>query len=78
MEALSNQHSSDDEDDGSLDVTTATSLSGTQVVVVTSPKVPWDPMTSSDWDKEKPSAEAIIRIKGYVYLVAWCIGQYRF
>lgn len=25
--------------------------------------IPWDPFTSSDWDKQKPTSEAIVRIK---------------
>ena len=28
-------------------------------------QIPWDPMTSSDWDNEKHTPEAIIRIKRY-------------
>ena len=26
-------------------------------------KVVWDPLTSSDWDNQKPNSEAIVRIK---------------
>ena len=33
----------------------------TKVVVVTEPR--WDPLTSSDWDKEVHTKEALVRIK---------------
>ena len=37
---------------------------GGSAVLVTSSGPTWDPMTSSDWDNETPSNEAIVRIKG--------------
>lgn len=33
------------------------------VSIETVPDVPWDPGRSADWDKEKHSREALIRIK---------------
>ena len=57
------QYSSDqeDEDEGA---SATTSAKGATNVVVTLSKLPWDPMTSTDWDKEKHTRDAIIRVKG--------------
>lgn len=70
MEAVVSSHYSSEEEDeeGPVAITATSSVSqalqaGT-TLVMTSPKVSWDPMTSPDWDKEKPSADAIVRIKG--------------
>jgi hypothetical protein len=50
----------EEEDEGA---SAATSKGATNVVVTLS-KVPWDPTTSTAWDKEKHSRDAIVRVKG--------------
>ncbi len=35
----------------------------TKYVVVKEAKVPWDPLSSPDWDKEQHSKDALLRIK---------------
>lgn len=65
MEAATIQYSSEEEEDE--EAVAAVSVTGSQAavkVVLTSPRIPWDPMTSTDWDKEKHTRDAIIRIKG--------------
>ena len=51
------QYSSDqeDEDEGASPTTSA---KGAVVAL------PWDPITSTDWDKEKHTRDAIVRVKG--------------
>ena len=37
-------------------------VSGAKVTLVLS-DVLWDPLTSADWDRERPTKEALVRIK---------------
>lgn len=65
MEAATIQYSSEEEEDeGAVAAVSVTGSQAAVKVVLTSPRIPWDPMTSTDWDKEKHTRDAIIRIKG--------------
>ena len=61
--------SDDGEEEGEASASASPGLG--KVVLVKAPSVPWDPLSSPDWDRESHSKEALLRIKRLV--MSWGI-----